>query len=561
MHFNPYILDTLVIIISAVVAVAFFRAIKVSSIVGYLIAGMVVGPHALRFITDIERIQAFGEFGVVFLLFAIGLKMPLRRFQVLKRYVFGLGMAQVVVTGALFTFIAMQFGLNMNQSFIVGTGLALSSTAVGLQLLTESGDLAHKYGRLSFAVLLAQDLSVVVLLTLLASFNDHDHSIVNLLSTAGLKAAGVLLSVFIIGRLLLRPLYRIIANLHSAELFVSVTFLIVLAISMTTEAFGLSKELGAFLAGLILSETEYRHQVEADIQPFYGVLLGLFFMTVGMQIDVQLLLDHPLLILSLVGSIILFKTLVLLGLGRVFKIQTYSILRSSLLLAGGSEFLFILLADAFDKQLIQETQMHYLFLATAISMALTPLLVNIGKKIGEKLLQHESDLSLAHAQNEFEDLKNHVIICGFGRVGKMIAKLLSQRMLPYVIIDNDMNRVTEGRSRGVPIYFGDATRDSVLKSLGADKANSVVISLHNAKSTLRSALMIRRKYPKLLVAVRLEDEIYESKLAEAGVLIVKPENFEPSMQLASAILETSGIDADEVTQVIDQFRRTYRSGG
>ncbi len=556
MEHEAYIANVIIILFSAVFVVSLFRAMNVNSVVGYLIAGLLIGPHALAFITDVETIEVLGEFGVVFLLFTIGLKMPMRRFQVLRRYVFGLGLMQVVVTISVVSLIAYFFSYAPASALLIGSALALSSTAVGLQLLSEQGDLAQKYGRVSFAVLLFQDLAVVVLLVLLTTISTPEQDLVEALSAAGLKAAIVLILIVLFGQLILRPVFRIVAS-QKAEIFTAVSILIVLLTSLATDAAGLSKELGAFLAGLLLSETEYRHQVEADIQPFYGLLLGLFFMTVGMNIDVHGIVNQAREIFMLLGAMLLVKAIILFALCKAFKIATGSALRAAFLLAAGGEFAFVVLGPAVDQKLVSSSTAQVIYLSVAISMALTPFLAIFGKWLSERLDLKEGDSKLASSQDEIDDLRNHVIVAGFGRIGKMICRLLADRMIPFVAIDNNMNRVLEGRARGLPVYYGDATRDAVLKSLGADKASSAVVSLALPKTTLRASLMVRRKFPNINVSVRINDDAYVAKLTQAGAVVVKPENFEPSLQLASSVLKDVGTNDAEVNQIIESFRRSY----
>ncbi len=556
MEHEAYIANVIIILFSAVFMVSLFRALNVNSIVGYLIAGLLIGPHALAFITDVATIEILGEFGVVFLLFTIGLKIPMRRFQVLRRYVFGLGLMQVVVTISVVSLIAYFFSYAPASALLIGSALALSSTAVGLQLLSEQGDLAQKYGRVSFAVLLFQDLAVVVLLVLLTTISTPEQDLVEALSAAGLKAAVVLILIVLFGQLILRPVFRIVAS-QKAEIFTAVSILIVLLTSLATDAAGLSKELGAFLAGLLLSETEYRHQVEADIQPFYGLLLGLFFMTVGMNIDVYVIVNQAREIFMLLGAMLLVKAIIIFGLCKAFKIATGSAVRTAFLLAAGGEFAFVVLGPAVDQKLVSSGTAQVIYLSVAISMALTPFLATFGKWLSERLDLKEGDSKLASVQDEIDDLRNHVIVAGFGRIGKMICRLLADRMIPFVAIDNNMNRVLEGRARGLPVYYGDATRDVVWKSLGADKASSAVVSLALPKTTLRASLMVRRKFPNINVSVRINDDAYVAKLTQAGAVVVKPENFEPSLQLASSVLRGVGTNDAEVNQIIESFRRSY----
>lgn len=556
MGHQSYIATIIIILLSAVCVVSLFRALKISSVVGYFAAGLLIGPHALKFIDDIDTIEVLGEFGVVFLLFTIGLKMPMRRFQVLRRYVFGLGLMQVVVTISCISLIAYFFHFAPASALLIGSALALSSTAVGLQLLSEQGDLTQKYGRISFAVLLFQDLAVVVLLVFLTTISNPDQDLIEVLSAAGLKAAVVLILIVLFGQLILRPLFRIVAT-QKAEIFTAVSILIVLVTSLATDAAGLSKELGAFLAGLLLSETEYRHQVEADIQPFYGLLLGLFFITVGMKIDVAVIVQKAADISMLLGAMLTLKAMIVYGLCLAFSISKGSALRAAFLLAAGGEFAFVVLGPAVTQKLVSADVAQVIYLSVAISMALTPFLNNFGRWLSHRLDIHEGDSKLASSHHEIDDLRNHVIVAGFGRIGKMMCRLLADRMIPFVAIDNNMHHVQEGRARGLPVYYGDATRDVVWQSLGADRAAAAVISLEVPKVTLKSALMVRRKFPHINVSVRMNDDAYEAKLIEAGATVVKPENFEPSLQLASTVLRDMGTEDTEVTQIIDAFRRSY----
>lgn len=558
MGHEAYIANVIIILFSAVCVVSLFRALKVSSVVGYLVAGLVIGPFGFQFINDVKTIELLGEFGVVFLLFSIGLKMPMRRFQVLRRYVFGLGLMQVVVTISIISIVAAYMSYPGATALLVGSALALSSTAVGLQLLSENGDLAKKYGRISFAVLLFQDLAVVVLLVLLSTLSTPEQNLWDALSSAGLKAAIVLVLIVLFGQLILRPVFRVVAS-QKAEIFTAVSILIVLVTSLATDAAGLSKELGAFLAGLLLSETEYRHQVEADIQPFYGLLLGLFFMTVGMNIDTNLIFAEAGTIALLLIGMMAVKSLILFTLCRAFGVDTDCSLRVSLLLAAGGEFAFVVLGPAVDQNLVSSKAAQIIYMTVAISMALTPFMAQLGEWLTRKFGFKDAEFTKSQGPLELDDLRDHVIIAGFGRIGKMMARLLSDRMIPFVAIDNNMNRVMEGRARGLPVYYGDATRDVVWKSIGAEKASTAVLSLEHPKTTLRASLMVLRKFPNLSVSVRIDDDNYEAKLVQAGAKVVKPENFEPSLELASSVLEGIGTKQEEVSQIIEAFRRSYSS--
>ena len=419
------------------------------------------------------------------------------------------------------------------------------------------GEASSRYGRVSFAVLLFQDLAVVVLLVLLYSLDRGEESIPVVIGFAALKASAVLVGIVLIGRILLRPLFRVIASFQNQELFVATSLLVVLATATLTANAGLSMELGAFLAGILLSETEYRHQVEADIQPFHGLLLGLFFMTVGMGVDLQLLVNKFFTVAGLIVVLILMKTVILFALCRVFRIPTASSLRVALLLASGGEFVFVLFTPAMQMGIIPEAYGQIIFVAVAISMGLTPLLAGLGRFIDARMTTKQADSNLQSAQDEISDLRNHVIIAGFGRVGKIVAEVLSQRMIPFVAIDNNMSRVSEGRAAGYPVYFGDARRAMVMRTLGVQKARSAVVSLNNQAIAMRTTMMLRRNFSNLEVYVRMRDNEYEEKLSQVGAHVIMPENLEPSLQLAASVMRVVGTPEDEVTQIINDYRRQY----
>ena len=559
MEHASYFNDGLILLIAAVAVVFVFHRLRVSPILGYLFAGLLIGPKSLGFITTINETRLLGELGVVFLLFTIGLKMPLQRLQILKRYVFGLGLAQVVVTGALITLLLRFFGFPFEIALLTGSALALSSTAIGIQLLIERGEIAMRFGRVSFAILLSQDLAVVVLLMFLTAFKDDQSPILETLGLSILKAAVVLFIITLIGRVFLRPLFNAIARTNNPQLFMAVSLLVILITGSATASAGLSMELGAFLAGVLLSETEYRHQVEADIQPFYGLLIGLFFMTVGMSIDPNLVFSHgPQIILGLSGYLLL-KIFVIFTLCLAFRIPLLSSLRVGMILAGGGEFVFVLIAPSMDAGLISKEMGQLLFSLVAFSMAFTPLLANLGKRIEDKFTDRdgETERFSTDAPSETTDLRNHIIIAGFGSVGRIIARLLTEKLIPFVVIDNNLQAVSEGRHNGFPIFFGDSRRAEVMRVLGANKARAALICYKNEKAAYRTTMMLRRQFPDLKISVRLEEEEFEGKLLQMGVNVVKPQHLEPSLQLATKALQAVEIPADEIAQTLEVFRKSY----
>ena len=552
---SSFVNDILVFLLAAVVTVSIFKWFKVSPIIGYLFAGMLIGPYTFGFVADIETTKLLGDFGVVFLLFTIGLKVPLTRLQTMKRYVFGLGSLQVFLCGAVFATIAYFIGQTIQSSIIIGAALALSSTAVVVQLLSERGEFASKFGRAAFSVLIFQDIAVVLFLVMLTTLSHEGASIGRELGYAALKAGIVLAVIVAAGRVILRPVYRAIAALDNPELFVAMTLLVVLVTSLITDASGLSMELGAFLAGLLLSETEYRHQVEADIQPFYGLLLGLFFATVGMRINLKLLLDNYLLVPGIILGMLMLKTFIIYLMSRLLSMSWVSALRTGLVLAAGGEFAFVMFTPAVQSHLLPSETGQILLVSVALSMAFTPFLDKLGKYIEVKFTEANESVKIKAAAAEVGDLRNHVIVLGFGRVGKMLTKILSDRRTPFVVIDNDMIRVTKGRTKGIPVFYGDARRSHVLRAVGADKAKVVVICINTVQSSLKSALMVRHYFKNADVFVRMRDDKYEQELTQAGVKVIMPENLEPSLQLAASVLRSMGDSKDEVNQTIDDFRK------
>ncbi|TXG62830.1 hypothetical protein EZV62_009824 [Acer yangbiense] len=435
--------DMLWLLLASVIFVPLFQKIPGGSpVLGYLAAGILIGPYGLSIIRHVHGTKAIAEFGVVFLLFNIGLELSVERLSSMKKYVFGLGSAQVLVTavvvGLVAHFVSGQLG---PAAIVIGNGLALSSTAVVLQVLQERGESTSRHGRATFSVLLFQDLAVVVLLILIPLISPNSskggvgfQAIAEALGLAAVKAAVAITAIIAGGRLLLRPIYKQIAENQNAEIFSANTLLVILGTSLLTARAGLSMALGAFLAGLLLAETEFSLQVESDIAPYRGLLLGLFFMTVGMSIDPKLLLSNFPVIMGSLGLLIGGKTLLVALVGRLFGISIISAIRVGLLLAPGGEFAFVAFGEAVNQGIMSPQLSSLLFLVVGISMALTPWLAAGGQLIASRFEQHDVR-SLLPAESETDDLQDHIIICGFGRVGQIIAQLLSERLIPFVALD------------------------------------------------------------------------------------------------------------------------------
>lgn len=554
---TAYLYNFLCFLMAAVGIVFIFRRMKASPVLGYLVAGMFIGPHVLQIITDPTATHILGEIGVLFLMFIIGLELPLNRLQSMKKYVFGLGVSQVLVTGAIFTFIGMWAGLAHETALLVGGSLALSSTAVVLQVLIDRKEMATRFGRASFSVLLFQDFAVVLLLILTTTFGKENSNILFDLSMAVFKTLTVLLLIIGIGRIIFRPVYRTVAMSGNPELFMATTFLVVLGTAFLTEIAGLSMELGAFLAGILLAETEYRHQVEADIQPFKGLLLGVFFMSVGMGINIAVLLKEYILILTLLFLMLSLKTFLTYLLSRLMGLKGYTSIRIGLLLAGGGEFVFVIFSPIVSEKFLPPGLADILFLVVILSMTLTPLLASLGKWISDKFQVQETHANPHLETKELGEFNNHVIIAGFGRVGQMLGELLTSYLIPFVALDTDMRCVTEGRNKGWPVFYGDVRRLAVLKSVGAERAKAIVITLNHMPPSVRTVLMIRRYFPSIPICVRIKDHTHQEKLINSGAILVVPETVEPTVQLATSIFHLMGTPQNEINQLLETFRRQH----
>lgn len=548
------LLDVLVFLVAAVVVVPVFRRMRSSPVLGYLAAGVLIGPHGLAFIRDSQSAHTLAEFGIVFLLFMIGLELSFARLRALGRYVFGLGSLQVAVTGLLIGGIAWTLGSTVEAASIIGGGLALSSTAFVLQLLAERGERTTRFGQVSFAILLLQDIAVVPLLILVILLGQGEGSFITAVGGATIRAAIALVLVVGAGRLILRPIYRMIAGTKSSELFVATTLLTVLGTGWLMSLGGLSMALGAFLAGLLLSETEYRHQVEADIRPFRGILLGLFFMTVGMSIDIPLIGDQIGQVALLFAALLIGKSIVTTALCRGFGLPSSVSLRVGTLLSQGGEFGFILFASASALGVIPAQTAQVLLAVIALTMAATPAMAYAGSRGFRFFAKREREPG-AGAGEISDDLKDHVVIAGYGRVGQTVANVLSAGGIPFVALDLDPDRVSKCRRIGVPVFFGDASQIEVLKAAGADRARGAVITIDQPAAASRLVAALKEFAPDLEIFVRARDLSHSRELEIAGATAVVPEAIEASLQLGGIVMNSMGATPDEVATIIEDLRQ------
>lgn len=554
MHATP-LPDFVVLLAFAVAVVACFRALRLNPVLGYLVAGCLLGPSGLALLHDVPTTEAIGEFGIVFLLFMIGLDLSWDRLKAMRGEVLGVGTAQIALTGLAIFAIARAFGLPNMESFIIGAALALSSTAMVLQVLEQRDELAGQTGRLSLAILILQDIAVLpmlVLIPLLAS-GAGENSMADAVGMAFLRGMAGLVLIILVGRLVLRPLFRSIARLDNSELFVATTLLVVLGTSWATEMAGLSAALGAFLAGMLLAETEFRPQIEADVRPYKSLLMGLFFMTVGMKIDTDFVLSHAQSVLLLAGGLIVVKATVLAAILRAAGYAKRTAAHTALLLAQGGEFAFILFALAGQYGVVEQELGQVLMLGVTLSMAATPLLDTLGAKLERRWwrrVRTTSDL----LEDETRDLDGHVIIAGYGRMGQLIGNHLAQEKIPFVALDTNPHEVSQGRKRQQPVYYGDAGRPDVLSAIGVKRARALVITLHDPSRADALLRITRATYPDMPIFVRARDMGHVRALELMGATAAIPELQVSAMRMLAGLLGALGQPEEEVQRVMEAMR-------
>jgi CPA2 family monovalent cation:H+ antiporter-2 len=546
----PYLVETVAFLLTVVLVVPLCHRIKLSPILGYLAVGIVIGPHALSIVSDIESVSHISELGVVFLLFTIGLELSFERLKAYRKLIFGLGAIHVLLCATVIGLVAFAWGNNPVVSLLIGLCLALSSTAMVMQLLNERGEMASTHGRASLSVLLFQDLAVVpilVLLPILAA--EADVPIFTTLGLAVLKAVVVVVVIVLLGRLIFARVFHVVARTKNVDVFTAMILLSVLATSLLTAYAGLSLTLGALLAGLLLAETEFRHQVEGEILPFKGLLLGMFFMSVGMMLDFSLVVDKAgLLALALVGMVAI-KAVIGVLLARYFGLSTQNALRTGLYLSEAGEFAFVLIGQAVTVYKLIPTDVgQFMVILAGLSMVITPLLVYLAGTLAAKFAPSEAHLSVPDGAEK--DLSNHVIIAGYGRVGKSVAATLKLNEIDYVALDLDSENVRQSRETAEPIYYGDAARPDILRQVGADNAKMVLITLDQIEVAIQVVEAIKRRWPDLPVLVRAHDTQHSDELYAVGADAVMPETLEASLQLATMVLQRVGVSPEQVTQTL-----------
>jgi len=552
-----YLSDIILLLSAAVIIVPLFQVTRLGAIPGFLVAGIVLGPSGLGYIENNDNITRFAELGVVLLLFVIGVEInPLRLWR-MKGLVLGLGTLQVLITGGLLTILAHEmFGLSWNIAILTGSALALSSTAFVLQLLSDRKMLSSGYGRPAVSVLLLQDLAVVPLLALVSLMAAPKFAAAGDFFLALAEGLAILLIIIVAARHILNPLLKILARFGSPEIFTATALLLVLGAAQSMELIGLSMPMGAFIAGLLIADSSYRHQILAEVQPFRGLLLGLFFISMGMSVNLDHFPDHTLELAGLVIALLAIKIVILYPLSRLFGIGNKEAVSVSLLLAQGGEFALVLFALAKGLGLLDETLFQYLLIVVILSMLVTPLLDKLAHLIYVSS-RRESLSSPAEKLEKLEQAASPVILAGFGRMGRRVGTILDLMEVSYVAIDKDTSVVEREHSAGKTVNYGDATKPEVLRSAGAADARIVIVSIDDFEAAERVVSTLHTSFPDVPVFARGHSLSKCHALEALGAYYTVSETFESSTELARAALQYMQIDDQKITEVLENYRSDY----
>ena len=538
-----------VVLAATVIAVPLFRRFKLSAVLGYVAAGVVIGPWGLGLFTDVESTMHFAEFGVVLLLFVIGLELQPSRLWVMRHSVFAAGAAQVGITTAVLALAAHLLGQPWPAAVVIAFALSLSSTALVLQVLAERGELTTRHGRSSFAILLFQDLAIMPALVLVplaagaASIEpDWKSIVVPLVAIAAVIGAG---------RYVLRPLLRIVAATRVQEAFTAAALLVVVATALLFDSVGLSMALGAFIAGVLLADSEYRHELEADIEPFKGLLLGLFFITVGMSANLGIVVDAPLTVLGLTLGYLAIKAIAIFVAARLVRQDRTTAWRLAAALAGGGEFAFVLLGLAADENVLPKDTADLLVIVVTLSMVLSPLAMAAAEALARRLAPARPP----PAYDAIEPEEPRVLIAGFGRFGQIVARVLRARRIRFTALEVSQAQVDFVRRFGNKLYYGDASRLDMLRAAGAEQARVLVIAVDDVDASVRIAELARRHFPELRVLARARNRQHAFRLMDAGVTEIWRETLASSLELAEAALVALGTPRDTAALQVRKFRQ------
>ena len=570
-HAFPFLREILLFLTLAGILIPILQRFRISQVLGFLAVGALLGPFGLAlFATDYpwlgyltfplgDGVTLLGELGVMFLMFMIGLELSAARLWALRRWVFGTGVAQVVATAALIGGAVVLLGYPVDTALILGFVLSLSSTAVVLQLMNENHTASTPLGLAAFSVLMLQDLAVVPLLILIGAMSKSTGgNPAWLVSVAMLKAAGAIAVIYLVGGRLLHPLFRTFARQRQPDVFMALILLATLGTAGLSAAAGLSMALGALIAGLLLAETEFKHEIELMIEPFKGLLMGLFFMTVGMGMDVRQIAANPLWLAGALAGLVLIKGVVVAVLLRFGGMNRGRAIEGGLMLAQGGEFAFIVIGYAVAGNLVDARLGQMVMLTVGLSLFITPLLTRLGRMIGDKWEQRADTQAAGLDNAALDKVRGHVIIAGFGRVGQQLAKLLSAQKIPYVAFENNAKLVARMRKLNLPVFFGDASRTELLRRVDARVAPAIVLTMDHPAAALQAVRDIRRDFPNVALLARSRDEKHALALKQAGATIVVPETLEASLQLSASVLETMGLDENDIDRIVDDERDLFR---
>ena len=546
---HSLLFNALIYLLAAVVAVPIAKRLGLGAVLGYLLAGVAIGPWGLRLITEVEDILHFSEFGVALLLFLIGLELDPKRLWAMRKPIFGWGAAQVGTVSMVLFGAGLALGIDWHVALIAALGLSLSSTAIVLATLGERNLTRTPAGSAGFSILLFQDMAAIPMI-----------AIVPLLGGVGgaegagwigaAKVIGVVTALVIAGRFMMRPILHIIAKTEMREIFTAFALLLVIAIGLLMQQVGLSMALGTFMAGVLLADSEYRHALESDLEPFKGLLLGLFFIAVGMSVDFGVLLAQPLLILGLVALFLILKTTVLFLLAKSFGIPRPEQAMFAFLLSQGGEFAFVVFGAAATAQVFSAETTSILVVVTALSMVITPLLL----LAHDRLIAPGFRSDRKRPADTIEAQEDHVIIAGFGRFGQIIGRLLHANQISLTVLDHDPDQIELLRKFGFKVFYGDATRIELLHAAGAARARALVVAIDNIEDSLALVDAVRRAFPDLVIMARARNVSHLYDLMDRGVTILERETFEAALQLGRQVLQHLGFGAYHARQVAMKFR-------
>jgi CPA2 family monovalent cation:H+ antiporter-2 len=571
-HAFPFLREILLFLSLAGILIPTLQRLRINQVLGFLAIGALFGPFGLgRMAQDLpwlayltfpnnEDVAMLAELGVLFLMFMIGLELSAARLWAMRRWVFGIGSAQVLLCAILIGgAVWLLLGQSMEASLVLGLVLSLSSTAVVMQLLGERQTTGTPLGQAAFAVLMLQDLAVVPILILIGALGGHSSkdSVTVLALLAMGKAALAIALIYLVGGRVVHPLFRAFARHRQPDVFMALILLSTFGIAGLSAMAGLSMALGALIAGLLLAETEFKHEVELMVEPFKGLLMGLFFMTVGMGMDGLQILQAPLWLACAVFLLILLKGAVLAPLLRLGGLSWGRAVEGALLLGQGGEFAFIVIGYAISARLLEPGLGGRVMLAVGLSLFLTPLLARIGRGIGERSASGAREREAEQAGASLETARGRVIIAGYGRVGQQLAKLLTSQGIPYIAFENDAKLVSKLHAEGVPVYFGNAARPELLRHVHADEAPAIVLTMDHPNSALQAVRGIHREFPHARLFARSRDEKHARVLKLAGASVVVPETLEASLQLSSFVLEAMGLDERLVDGIVDRERDAF----